>query len=188
VRSRSGYSYYDEGKQDWVFDGTGDLGRISRQQDFIRRAMQRALDKGSGSPRVANELLNVALKNVITDNDLTPIRMLQLAQAMRGLNTSGIPSYTIEASGQMIGDQSVLIPRLQNDTMREVLALFQGKASFGVPAAATDESIDSAPAYMGVAYIAAPINVETSPTTTIPVVAPEQDTIGFVPPNDPSCR
>lgn len=189
VRSRSGYSYFDEGKQDWVFDGTGDLGRISRQQDFIRRAMQRALDKGSGSPRVANDLLNVALKNVITDDDLTPIRMLQLAQAMRGLNTSGIPSYTIEASGQMIGDQSVLIPRLQNDTMREILALFQGKASFGVPAGETsDDTIESAPAFAGVAYVAGGTNVETSPTTTVPVVAPEQDTIGFVPPDDPSCR
>jgi LCP family protein required for cell wall assembly len=189
VRSRSGYSYFDEGKQSWVFDGTGDLGRISRQQDFIRRAMQRALDKGSGSPRVANDLLNVALKNVITDDDLTPIRMLQLAQAMRGLNTSGIPSYTIEASGQMIGDQSVLIPRLQNDTMRQILALFQGKASFGVPAGEQEsETVESAPAFMGVAYVAAPANTETSPTTTIPVVAPEQDTIGFVPPNDPSCR
>ncbi|NDF95727.1 MAG: DUF1080 domain-containing protein, partial [Proteobacteria bacterium] len=115
------------------------LGRISRQQDFIRRTMQRALDKGSGSPRVANDLLNAGLKNVITDEDLTPIRMLQLAQAMRGLNTSGIPSYTIEASGQMIGDQAVLVPRLQNDTMREVLALFQGKASFGTPQQASDE-------------------------------------------------
>jgi LCP family protein required for cell wall assembly len=189
VRSRSGYSYFDEGKRSWVFDGTGDLGRISRQQDFIRRAMQRALDKGSGSPRVANDLLNVALKNVITDDDLTPIRMLQLAQAMRGLNTSGIPSYTIEASGQMIGDQSVLIPRLQNDTMREVLALFQGKASFGVPTVAPgNDTVESAPAYMGVAYVASESNVATSPTTTIPVVAPEQDTIGFVPPDDPSCR
>lgn len=185
VRSRSGYSYFDEGKQSWVFDGTGDLGRISRQQDFIRRAMQRALDKGSGSPRVANDLLNVALKNVITDDDLTPIRMLQLAQAMRGLNTSGIPSYTIEASGQMIGDQSVLIPRLQNDLMRDVLALFQGKASFGVSSEPADESIDSAPAFTGVAFIA---QASTSPTTTIPVVAPEQDTIGFVPPEDPTCR
>jgi hypothetical protein len=89
----------------------------------------------------------------------------------------------------MIGDQSVLIPRLQNDTMRQILALFQGKASFGVPAGEQEgETVESAPAFMGVAYVAAPANTETSPTTTIPVVAPEQDTIGFVPPNDPSCR
>jgi len=133
VRSRSGYSYFDPAKSKWIKDGTGDLGRISRQQDFIRRAMQRALDKGSSSPNVANKLLNAALKNVITDDRLTPILLLQLAQAMRDLNTSNIPTYTIAATGEMVGDQSVLIPRIQNDTMREILALFQGKASFATP-------------------------------------------------------
>ena len=83
----------------------------------------------------------------------------------------------------------MLVPRLQNDTMREILALFQGKASFGVPAGDTgDDAVESAPAFAGVAYVASGTNVETSPTTTVPVVAPEQDTIGFVPPDDPSCR
>ena len=134
VRSRSGYSYFDTAKNEWVFDGTADLGRISRQQDFIRRAMQRALDKGSSSPRVANQLLNAALENVITDDQLTPTTMLQLAQAMRNLDTSGIASYTIAFTGQMIGDQSVLVPRIQNDNMRAILALFQGKAGFATPA------------------------------------------------------
>jgi hypothetical protein len=113
--------------------------------------------------------------------------MLQLAQAMRGLNTSGIPSYTIEASGQMIGDQAVLVPRLQNDTMREVLALFQGKASFGTPQEASDEG--AAPRRAGIGYVrVASAGTDTSTDTTVPVVAPEQNTLGVVPPNDPSCR
>ena len=46
VRSRSGYKYFDETKQKWVGDPTGDIGRINRQQDFLRRSMQRALDVG----------------------------------------------------------------------------------------------------------------------------------------------
>ena len=195
VRSRSGYSYFDPAKNDWISDGTSDLGRISRQQDFIRRAMQRALDKGSSSPKVANQLLNAALKNVITDDQLTPITMLQLAQAMRNLNTSGIPTYTVESSGQMIGDQAVLVPRIQNDTMREILALFQGKASFAIPgAAASTPSPDttSAEGAMGaiistVAYLNTQPNNGVTPPT-IPVVAPEQNTYGVSPPNDPSCR
>ena len=195
VRSRSGYSYFDTAKNTWVSDGTADLGRISRQQDFIRRAMQRALDKGSSSPKVANQLLNAALKNVITDDRLTPITMLQLAQAMRNLNTSGIPTYTVESSGQMIGDQAVLVPRIQNDTMREILALFQGKASFATPgSAANNPSPDttSAEGAMGaiistVAYLNAQPSNGVTPTT-IPVVAPEQNSYGISPPNDPSCR
>ena len=184
VRSRSGYQYFDPAKGSWQVDGTGDLGRISRQQDFIRRVMQRALDKGSGSPRVANDLLNAGLKNVITDEDLTPIRMLQLAQAMRGLNTSGIPSYTIDAAGRMVGDQAVLIPLLQNDTMRQVLAIFQGKASFGTPQA-SDEGARPRRAGIGSMRAATP---DTTTESTVPAVAPEQDTLGVVPPDDPSWR
>ena len=202
VRSRSGYSYFDPAKNDWIKDGTGDLGRISRQQDFIRRAMQRALDKGSSSPTVANKLLNAALKNVITDDQLTPISMLQLAQAMRDLNTSSIPTYTIAATGEMVGDQAVLVPRIQNDTMREILALFQGKASLATPGSATDapptSDMTTTEGALGgvtsgqivpVNYVKYTSNASSSaPPTTLPVVAPEQAALGVAPPNDPSCR
>ena len=202
VRSRSGYSYFDPAKNEWIKDGTGDLGRISRQQDFIRRAMQRALDKGSSSPTVANKLLNAALKNVITDDQLTPISILQLAQAMRDLNTSKIPTYTISTTSKMVGDQAVLVPRIQNDTMREVLALFQGKASFATPGSATDapptSDMTTTEGALGgvtsgdivpVGFVKYTSNASSSaPPTTLPVVAPEQATLGFAPPNDPSCR
>lgn len=198
VRSRSGYRYLDPTTGQWVQDGSGDLGRIGRQQDFIRRSMQRALDKGSKSPRVANQLLNAALKNVITDDRLSAITMLQLAQAMRNLNTSMIGTYTVEASGQLIGDQSVLIPTIQNDRMRQILAIFQGKASLGTPSTTipadtvkTDHSNDQG-ASGNIQSIRS--NLRTSgapgaaPSTTVPVVAPIQDTIGVVPPDDPNCR
>ena len=202
VRSRSGYSFFDPAKNDWIKDGTGDLGRISRQQDFIRRAMQRALDKGSSSPTVANKLLNAALKNVITDDQLTPISMLQLAQAMRDLNTSSIPTYTIAATGEMVGDQAVLVPRIQNDTMREILALFQGKASLATPGSATDapptSDMTTTEGALGgvtsgqivpVNYVKYTSSASSSaPPPTLPVVAPEQATLGVAPPNDPSCR
>jgi LCP family protein required for cell wall assembly len=192
VRSRSGYSYFDPAKNEWIKDGTSDLGRISRQQDFIRRAMQRALDKGSSSPRVANELLNAALKNVITDDALSPITMLQLAQAMRNINTNKIATYTIEALGQMIGDQAVLVPKIQNETMRQVLALFQGKAGFAATGVAYDDpsSSESITAMQTIIETVAVVSRSTSgaPPTTIPMVAPEQNTLGIVPPNDPNCR
>lgn len=198
VRSRSGYSYFDPAENNWIKDGTGDLGRISRQQDFIRRAMQRALDKGSSSPNVANKLLNAALKNVITDDQLTPISMLQLAQAMRNLNTSKIPTYTIAASGEMVGDQAVLVPRIQNDTMREILALFQGKASLASPGSAADAppTSDMTTSEGALGGIVFPVNYlkytsnasSSAPPTTLPAVAPEQATLGVAPPNDPNCR
>jgi hypothetical protein len=71
--------------------------------------------------------------------------------------------------------------------MREVLALFQGKASFGTPQEAGDEG--AAPRRAGIGYVrVAGAGTDTSTDTTVPVVAPEQNTLGVIPPNDPSCR
>ena len=50
VRSRH-YEY--ETDKGWQDDATSDYGRIARQQDFIRRALQKAIDKGGPNPAVA---------------------------------------------------------------------------------------------------------------------------------------
>lgn len=185
VRSRSGYRYFDTTKQKWVEDPTGDLGRISRQQDFLRRSMQRALDKGSSSLSVANNLLNAALKNVITDDQLTPRGMLTLAQAMRDLNTRTVATYTIESYPKRIGEMSVLIPAIKSETMQQILAIFQGKTSLTLQGAAMHKTEDLKIQLISQRTVGAQT---MSPTTTIPNTTPSQKTVGVVPPNDPACR
>jgi hypothetical protein len=102
----------------------------------------------------------------------------------------------------MIGDQAVLVPRIQNDTMREILALFQGKASFATPGSVADAppTSDMATTEGALGGVTSgqivPVNyvkytsskASSAPPTTLPVVAPEQATLGVAPPNDPSCR
>ena len=59
VRSRH-YEYEDPpGSGNWQQDPS-DLGRISRQQDFLRRALSSVLDKGPLNPRVARGLIRAA--------------------------------------------------------------------------------------------------------------------------------
>ena len=176
VRSRSGYRYFDPTKQEWREDPTGDLGRIKRQQDFLRRSMQRALDKGSKSLSVANDLLNAALKNVITDDELSPRGMLTLAQAMRDLNTQSIATYTIDSNQKRIGDMSVLIPSLKTDEMQKVLAIFQGRS----PLIAESASLRSGQKQK---FELAAFRVALTSTALV-----TQKIDGVVPPNDPSCR
>ncbi len=176
VRSRSGYRYFDPTKQAWLEDPTGDLGRIKRQQDFLRRSMQRALDKGSKSLSVANDLLNAALKNVITDDELSPRGMLTLAQAMRDLNTQSIATYTIDSYPKRIGDMSVLIPSLKTDEMQKVLAIFQGTSPV-VASGASLRANDSSSVVLTAYRIS---------SITVPAIARFAD--GVVPPNDPACR
>ena len=195
VRSRSGYRYFDTTKQKWLEDPSGDLGRISRQQDFLRRSMQRALDKGSSNIGVANNLLNAALKNVITDDQLTPRGMLDLAQAMRDLNTRTVATYTIDSYPKRIGELSVLIPQIKSESMKQVLEIFQGRSPVTAQKASTRTTNN--PTIVLVAKRIAiatttttpeTTTITTAPTTTIPTATALQKTVGVVPPDDPTCR
>ena len=201
VRSRTGYRYYDEAKQKWLSDPTGDIGRSNRQQDFLRRSMQRALDRGTTNPATANALLNVALNRVITDDRLTPRDLLSLAQAMRNLDTSGVSSYTVEWSMRRIGGESVLIPVTDTESMQAIFAVFRGEGdvarvaadagadgdAFAPPSMRT-ASIDIVPlAHVLIDALTRPDADRSSTDTTLPI-APVQERLGVFPPNDPACR
>ena len=189
VRSRSGYRYFNETEQDWVSDPTGDIGRIARQQDFLRRSMQRALDRGTSNPATANALLNVALSRVITDDRLTPRDLLSLVQAMRKLNTSSVNSYTVEWSMRRIGGESVLMPITDTESMQAIFALFRSEVAQG------DESAFAPPSVRTASLVISPFaqltlniltSVDTTDTTMPP--APQQERLGVFPPDDLTCR
>lgn len=202
VRSRH-YRYFDPTKNKWVSDGTSDWGRINRQQDFTKRMVKKALDKARTDPRVATGILNAGLKNVITDDRLSPIMLLQLGQAMKNYDANTMGSYTMPGIGQMIDKASVIVPDLELQTAKNILAVFQGKANISksitattiVPTALAGNSD-------GISIISATLMIVTTsttsttsppptapaPTTTLPDVSIEQNPRGIVPPNDPGCQ
>jgi len=186
VRSRSGYRYFDEAKQQWLSDPTGDIGRITRQQDFLRRSMQRALDRGTTNPATANALLNVALARVITDDRLTPRDLLSLAQAMRKLNTSSVNSYTVEWSMRRIGGESVLMPITKSESMQAILALFRSQVAQGDESAFAPSSMRTASLVI-LPFAQLMLDKLTSTDTTVPP-APQQERLGVFPPDDATCR
>ena len=186
VRSRSGYRYFDEAKQQWLSDPTGDIGRITRQQDFSRRSMQRALDRGTTNPATANALLNVALARVITDDRLTPRDLLSLAQAMRKLNTSSVNSYTVEWSMRRIGGESVLMPITNTESMQAILALFRSQVAQGDESAFAPSSMRTASLVI-LPFAQLMLDILTSTDTTVPP-APQQERLGVFPPDDATCR
>ena len=186
VRSRSGYRYFDEAKQQWLSDPTGDIGRITRQQDFLRRSMQRALDRGTTNPATANALLNVALARVITDDRLTPRDLLSLAQAMRKLNTSSVNSYTVEWSMRRIGGESVLMPITKSESMQAILALFRSQVAQGDESAFAPSSMRTASLVI-LPFAQLVLDILTSTDTTVPP-APQQERLGVFPPDDATCR
>jgi LCP family protein required for cell wall assembly len=182
VRSRK-LRYFDAERQVWREDPNSDRGRISRQQDFLRRAIQKAIDKGSGSPRVAKQLIDAGIQNVILDSNLTAGKILELALAMRNLDPATMRTYQIEGTGTTISGQDVIEPTLDSANMVAILAIFRGLAAL---AAAPEQSTSTEGA---TTTDTAPTGSATSdsvkPTADVGVAS---NSVGILPGNDPSCR
>ncbi|MEY2627518.1 MAG: hypothetical protein RJB08_1277 [Actinomycetota bacterium] len=187
VRSRH-YAYFDTKKNKWVGDPSGDWGRIARQQDFLRRVLRAALDKGVTNPAVANDLLGAALKDVITDDNLSALKLLQLARAMRNVSEKDVRTYTVDGVMKRIAGQSIIEPTLKSDTMKAVLAIFQGTSTI----AEGNKQIGQVDAAVGSTRGVRAADPATSTTST--TVAGEvnqtlsQQRFSVTPPSDPTCR
>jgi LCP family protein required for cell wall assembly len=98
VRSRH-FTYLEKGK--WQSDPTADIGRIERQQEFIRRLMARAISRGALNPLRANHLANVALANLKVDNTLHVRDALRLVRAFRSVSPGAVEMLALptQASG-----------------------------------------------------------------------------------------
>jgi LCP family protein required for cell wall assembly len=115
VRSRH-YTYYEAGK--WRTDPTGDIGRITRQQDFIRRLMAQAVQKGALNPLRANRLAEAALANTKVDNAFDVRDALRLAQAFRPVGAAGVemvalPTRPVGATLATTSESEAVLARLR---------------------------------------------------------------------------
>jgi LCP family protein required for cell wall assembly len=121
VRSRH-YQSFEDGR--WRTDPTGDLGRISRQQDFIVRALRRAVDKGVRNPVTLDNLVDAALATVTVDDLLKADDIVDLATRFRGFDPNKLDLYALPVSDETIGGAAVL--RLIDTEAQPTLDLFRG--------------------------------------------------------------
>ncbi len=191
VRSRYMQSFVDG---EWETDGTSDLGRISRQQDFLRRVLQQVRSAGLFDPDVIGALLETNLKYLVTDPGLTPDRMLEFAGVMANVDPAQLTTYQIEARGDTIQGQSVLVPRIDGDNMQAILQIFRGFATladgpeqvFEDDTFVQPEEVATAPAVPvfdpGDDAPATAVEVEVTPTpTTLPSVQADEIQYGDFP-------
>jgi LCP family protein required for cell wall assembly len=129
ARSRH-YEEFRDG--DWQEDPRADLGRIERQQHFIREAVNQALKTMKNDPFSANRLINAVLKGVSIDEGLEPINA---ANALRAAAEEGLVTLTLPVFGDTEGDQAVL--RL-GEGAEDVLDYFRGKAPLPEVSATTE--------------------------------------------------
>ncbi len=119
----------DNPEGDWRTDGTSDLGRISRQQDFIRRTVDSLLAAGAFNPSVIRALIQTSDDYVVLDSDLSLNKQLEFAGVLQGIDPASITTYQIEARGTTIQGQSVLLPQTGGGNMQAVFAVFRGQAT-----------------------------------------------------------
>ena len=183
ARSRS-FEWSTNGGRAWIDDGTADRGRIRRQQDFIKRVMQKAIDKGARRPQVAAKLLDAALEHVKLDSELQVSSLLDLAAQLRAFDPATVRTFRIDGVDAWVGDQLVIRPSLSNAGTQQILALFRGEAPLSAPAPSGPGTTPPAEAVTTVAEAGARI----APSTTAAAPLPGEDEVGYLPPDDPACR
>lgn len=129
-------SRYLQFKKDgrWQSDPTSDLGRISRQQDFVKQALKRAIAKGIRNPFTLNELLNAGIKSVTIDGNLTVGDLFNLGRKFRSFDPSNLVSEQLPTFGVYYQGQA--IQQVLTQQAAAVLAPFQGAAE---PSGATPD-------------------------------------------------
>lgn len=92
--ARSRHAEFLEGRT-WKADPTADLGRITRQQLFIRRIGDRASSKGLTDPLRAKKLLDSTTQYVSVDKGLSNDALLRLVSRFRNWSGDDLATYTL---------------------------------------------------------------------------------------------
>ncbi len=129
VRSRH-YESLVNGR--WRDDGANDLGRISRQQDFIRRVIRRAISKGGRNPTTLTRLVDTGVKSITLDETLKIGQLTDLGLRFRGFNPETLKTYSlgeaVERAFHGGADALDLVPAKADPILRR----FQGVKSAGL--------------------------------------------------------
>jgi LCP family protein required for cell wall assembly len=107
----------------WRSDGTADLGRIDRQQEFIKLLIQRAIQKGARDPRVLQDLLTGGLGAVKVDERITVRQILDLAGKFKAFAGDQLVTYQVPSVSATIQGSSVQL--VLDSPAQSVLNLFR---------------------------------------------------------------
>jgi LCP family protein required for cell wall assembly len=110
----------------WQADGRGDLGRIERQQDFIRRMMKKALSSGITNPLTLNRLISVGVRDITFDSALSTKDLTALGRRFSSLDPDRVVLRTLPTDPADIDGKSVL--KLQTAQAQPMIDLLNGKA------------------------------------------------------------
>lgn len=121
ARSRH-YQSYESGR--WRTDPTGDIGRITRQQTFIRRMMKEAISSGIRNPIKGNSLIGAAIKNVTIDDTMSTSDIRRLASRFRSLEPEAVDMLTLPTVSLTIRATGASVLELKEPDAQEIIDKF----------------------------------------------------------------
>jgi LCP family protein required for cell wall assembly len=108
----------------WKRDPKSDLHRIERQQIFIRQAMAKALAQVKSNPLRLNRLVDIGVKNISVDKQLSLRDMLDLANNFKDFSSGRLETYSLPVvDNPADGGTTVLTSR---EEAEPVLNVFRG--------------------------------------------------------------
>lgn len=105
VRSRRFEEQQVNGK--WRSDPRGDLGRIARQQTFIRQGLTAAIKRGMRNPITLNEVLADLRSAIAFDKSLGFTEVLSLANKMRSFEPDSLETLVVPTRSRRIDNKAV---------------------------------------------------------------------------------
>jgi hypothetical protein len=134
ARSRS-YEYFESGR--WRSDPTGDLGRIQRQQEFMRRMLRRAISQGARNPFKLNSLIGAITGHdyVTIDDTLSSKDLVNLGKRFKSLDPDQVEMLSLgqATTPANVGGASVLLPKAGD--VRDIIDKFLGVDAAAQPTA-----------------------------------------------------
>jgi LCP family protein required for cell wall assembly len=135
VRSRHLQFLGEDGE--WHSDPTADLGRITRQQVFVRRAVAKAVSEGLHNPVTLNQLVSAGVANVSLDEHLDASDLLSIGSAFAEFDSDDLIGYSIPTKS-METSAGALVELPQMREAANALAVFRGMP----PGTIAPESVD----------------------------------------------
>src|SRR3954447_14391310 len=162
VRSR--HFKYRDANGKYHEDPSSDLGRIARQQDFLRRTLTAALNNNLLRPKTIAALYASYRDDVVKDNGLTIDKMIEFVGVLRDVDAAKIQTYQIEATPKTVGGNAVLIWHKNSENMQAILNIFRGSAPL---AEAPEQQFEETTATSTLPHTTTSgASAESAPTTT----------------------
>ena len=121
VRSRH-YETLQRGR--WEPGSGSDIDRISRQQDFVRRIMKKAVSSGLSNPLTLNRLIGIGIANVRVDQQMSTKDISSIARRFRSIDADTVDMLTLPTTDAFIGGAAVQL--LDTKKAQEIIDRLNG--------------------------------------------------------------